>query len=230
MIKENRFSKYLLYAIGEIVLVVIGILLALQINNWNEQRKLRSEEVKLLKEIRAALASDHEDILSNIDEHESALRSCLIISEILSEGLPYHDSLDFHFGNALNTTRFSHTSSPYETLKTKGPDLIENDSLRLLLNEYFDRWVGYQFDLQQLSLQGFELAKERQFELFDGFHLNNDGGIKPVDFKLLNENQYYKSWLDYTIDCRRWEAKMFHGLKKKNQHLQRIIDSEVNQH
>ncbi|MCB0770394.1 MAG: hypothetical protein KDC00_08315 [Flavobacteriales bacterium] len=39
MIKENRVSKYLLYAIGEIVLVVIGILIALQINNWNENRK-----------------------------------------------------------------------------------------------------------------------------------------------------------------------------------------------
>ena len=39
MIKENRISKYLLYAIGEIVLVMIGILLALQVNTWNEARK-----------------------------------------------------------------------------------------------------------------------------------------------------------------------------------------------
>lgn len=41
MIKENRTSKYLVYAIGEIVLVVIGILIALQVNNWNEERKTR---------------------------------------------------------------------------------------------------------------------------------------------------------------------------------------------
>jgi len=39
LLTENRFSKYLLYAIGEIVLVVIGILIALQINIWNENRK-----------------------------------------------------------------------------------------------------------------------------------------------------------------------------------------------
>lgn len=39
LLSENKFSKYLLYAIGEIVLVVIGIPIALQINNWNEQRK-----------------------------------------------------------------------------------------------------------------------------------------------------------------------------------------------
>ena len=38
--EENKTGKYLKYAIGEIVLVVIGILIALQINNWNEERKL----------------------------------------------------------------------------------------------------------------------------------------------------------------------------------------------
>ena len=41
ILSENKFSKYLLYAIGEIVLVVIGILIALQINNWNEDRFMR---------------------------------------------------------------------------------------------------------------------------------------------------------------------------------------------
>ncbi len=39
LLTENRFTKYSLYAIGEVFLVVIGILIALQINNWNESRK-----------------------------------------------------------------------------------------------------------------------------------------------------------------------------------------------
>ena len=46
LLQENRFSKYLLYAIGEIILVVIGILIALQINNWNERRKT-NENIKI---------------------------------------------------------------------------------------------------------------------------------------------------------------------------------------
>jgi hypothetical protein len=48
LLAENKFSKYLIYAIGEIVLVVIGILIALQINNWNEQRKADIAENKAL--------------------------------------------------------------------------------------------------------------------------------------------------------------------------------------
>ena len=58
LLAENKFSKYLLYAIGEIVLVVIGILIALQINNWNEERKEFRKSKALLEEFRRDLARD----------------------------------------------------------------------------------------------------------------------------------------------------------------------------
>ena len=48
-IKENKIINYLKYAIGEMILVMIGILLALQVNNWNEVRKQRIEEIGLLR-------------------------------------------------------------------------------------------------------------------------------------------------------------------------------------
>ena len=58
LIRENRFSKYLLYAIGEIILVVIGILIALQINNANEARKERAREINYLKNLKIDLQSE----------------------------------------------------------------------------------------------------------------------------------------------------------------------------
>lgn len=58
MIKENKVSKYLLYAIGEIVLVVIGILIALQVNNWNETRKLKETEREFFKGVKSDLLQD----------------------------------------------------------------------------------------------------------------------------------------------------------------------------
>lgn len=51
LLSENKFSKYLVYALGEIVLVVIGILIALQINNWNEDRKNAIEEKAILENL-----------------------------------------------------------------------------------------------------------------------------------------------------------------------------------
>lgn len=52
LLSENKFSKYLIYAIGEIVLVVIGILIALQINNLNEAKKTRTKEISYLANLK----------------------------------------------------------------------------------------------------------------------------------------------------------------------------------
>ena len=59
---ENKFSKYLLYAIGEIILVVIGILIALQINNSNETRKARAVEINYLENLKADLLIESKNI------------------------------------------------------------------------------------------------------------------------------------------------------------------------
>lgn len=63
LLSENKFSKYLKYAIGEILLVVIGILIALQINNWNEKRKLNIERQQLI----SSLLKDFEYTKDNIN-------------------------------------------------------------------------------------------------------------------------------------------------------------------
>lgn len=51
LLEQNRFGKYILYALGEILLVVVGILIALQINNWNEERKLEQRDIEIAREV-----------------------------------------------------------------------------------------------------------------------------------------------------------------------------------
>jgi hypothetical protein len=64
LLSENKFSKYFIYALGEIILVVIGILIALQINNWNENRKGKQS----LNAIYDLVISDLESDLKTIPE------------------------------------------------------------------------------------------------------------------------------------------------------------------
>jgi sensor domain CHASE-containing protein len=64
LLTENKFSKYLIYAIGEIILVVIGIMIALSINNWNEGRKKK----ETLNNIYTTIKQDLETDLLNIDK------------------------------------------------------------------------------------------------------------------------------------------------------------------
>ncbi|NND94281.1 MAG: hypothetical protein HKN45_05405, partial [Flavobacteriales bacterium] len=70
LLSESKFSKYLIYAIGEIVLVVIGILLALQINTWNEERKTEQLEQSLLQEMKEDLRADILDMQENVSYNE----------------------------------------------------------------------------------------------------------------------------------------------------------------
>ena len=79
LLTDNKFSKYLLYAIGEIILVVIGILIALQINNWNAEQKIKKEEIGILNNLLESLYSAKEQ--SDIDIFkESQLKESLIVA------------------------------------------------------------------------------------------------------------------------------------------------------
>ena len=62
LLSENKFSKYVIYAIGENFLVVIGILIALQINNWNEEKKTKVVEIEILTQFKEDLNDDIESI------------------------------------------------------------------------------------------------------------------------------------------------------------------------
>jgi len=76
---ENKFSKYLLYAIGEIILVVIGILIALQINNWNAEQKIEEEEIGILNNLLENLYSAKEQ--SDIEIfNEKQLKESLLVA------------------------------------------------------------------------------------------------------------------------------------------------------
>ncbi len=79
LLTDNKFSKYLLYAIGEIILVVIGILIALQINNWNAEQKIKKEEIGILNNLLESLYSAKEQ--SDIDIFkENQLKESLIVA------------------------------------------------------------------------------------------------------------------------------------------------------
>lgn len=94
---ENKTGKYLTYAFGEIILVVIGILIALQLNNWNENRKIKTFEKDLLIGLQTQLIGDFGLINRSIEGNKRVQTSSQIILDHMDQDLPYHDSLALHF-------------------------------------------------------------------------------------------------------------------------------------
>lgn len=135
--RGGKASKYLLYAIGEIVLVVIGILIALQINNSNELRKSKIFE----KEISALIDQnlEQDSILLSI-ELLKAKEAITLTDSLLSQVAQkkYNDRLNIWMGKIITFERFKSQSSGFEVLKSKGIETVSNNQLQLALISYYD--------------------------------------------------------------------------------------------
>ncbi len=133
LLTDNKFSKYLLYAIGEILLVVIGILIALQIDTWNEARKNRAEEYRILMQLRAEFLDNKEQIVSKIGLHEDIVRTSGVILDIIDKEdnrIP-KDQLYAYLSKTLIAPTFDAANGVVRDLINSGKlYLIQNDSLR----------------------------------------------------------------------------------------------------
>jgi hypothetical protein len=131
-------GKYLKYALGEIILVVIGILIALQINTWNEARKDRIYELKMLTEISQSLKNDLLHFEDMIATYDGLYTTSDYFMELSKNNVPFNDTLMgkvFELNNGIN---FQYNSGPYEALKSSGIDKISNDTIRNAIINLFD--------------------------------------------------------------------------------------------
>lgn len=142
LLMENKTGKYLKYAIGEIVLVVIGILIALQINNWNELRKTKEKEKVILKEIISDLIVNENSAQNNLIHTYTIGRDSIakvfdFVINHLENKLPYDSILSRQFAVIHQLQGLSIKTSGYESLKSSGMEMIQNDSLRSNIGEYY---------------------------------------------------------------------------------------------
>ncbi len=225
LLSENKFSKYLIYAIGEITLVVFGILIALQVNNWNEQRKSKSQEIKILTEVRNALKVDLKDIKFNIDWHGKAKKSCETIINVFNLNTPYNDSLDVHFGQAYLHTNFLPNLGSYETIKSKGIDLISNDSIRINLALYYEQDIKYALVFESTNESIFPQTYAMYLENFDNWVFLETAKLR--NYMELRNNYEFISYLQFTAGLREKEIRMFESLKQKCNELIGSIEAEL---
>jgi hypothetical protein len=150
---DNKFFKYSRYAIGEIVLVVIGILIALSINNWNEEVKADKEakdaRKKYLFSIYKDLKNDIKSIDDNLDTFSVQYKAGMEVLEVFESKKPkvidtirIVSLIGWELTNVIPGERNENT---WDGLRVQGNQiLIENDSLIDLLNKFyidFDRLI-----------------------------------------------------------------------------------------
>ena len=139
LIDEGNLKRYLIYAIGEILLVMIGILLALQVNNWNEKRKGIEHEIKLLTQLNS-------DLKLNLNEINNFYETTILRSQA-------KDSILFLLNNRTNNNEqlkvylheipyaggiFNNANTTYNSIESGGINVISNEILRSKITTMYE--------------------------------------------------------------------------------------------
>ena len=146
---KNKTTKYLKYAIGEIILVVLGILIALQINNWNENRINSNKETSVLANIHKEFKRNKKQLDSVVSTHKKVHRSCSkIISLFPIKSKPEPkvlDSLSVWLWDSYGGVTFNPSQTSINALaSTSSFNIIKNETLRDLLISWNDLITDYQ--------------------------------------------------------------------------------------
>ncbi len=180
LLKQNKTGKYFKYAIGEIVLVVIGILIALQVNTLNEQRKENNFEVDILKQIRTNLQTDLLEIREDLELMDFMNKACLDVKNHLLNLDQPSDSLSISAAILRVTPHFSPITSGYNLLQNRSVGIIKNDSLRDAILYQYDMLYPYYKTYEDERGRFHALHSEPQ--LIEYFSMNYDVN-EPLSFQ-----------------------------------------------
>lgn len=195
LLTENNFSKYLLYAIGEILLVVLGILIALSINNWNTYRKDRIKEKELLNGIVVNLELNKKLILERIGMLDGLNKNADTVLKLQDKQIVYTDTIAIRLYVAtVLPTIFDLPNQGFEYLKNEGLDIILNENIRNEIinifnvtynktNIRFGKANDYHLPQNQYIVENFKIEKNKD---------TLGGYLRPYNVdKTLNDNYFF---------------------------------------
>ena len=137
LLTENKFTKYLFYALGEIILVVIGILIALQINNWNNRRIEKEEEKKSYRNIKRQIEDDRKELSDAKAFNNYFSATYKHANKIIRvQDFTKSDSLALIAMGLSQYSDFNSSGNIYETLVNSGNiKLLKNDEITSLIQQ-----------------------------------------------------------------------------------------------
>ena len=242
-------GRYMRYAIGEVVLVVIGILIALSINNWNEERKdqlrLKNHYIELLNELK----NDRNNLNGIIEVVRELNNQTFEISEFINTSKTKTDTTKIVV-DLLDAERyafFSVSKSAYTTLISSGDrQLIENSKLKNALSIYHDvtnwSWTAHNGNLKAvIERYSYEIHRFLPPLLFRDFYkstfsnnLKNEtfntfnSSKKPkIEWERLKNDEEFETILNQLIAYRVFQLNFYNALLENINDMIDLIETEL---
>ena len=236
LLGEGKTAKYFKYAIGEILLVVIGILIALQINNWNENRKDRNEELVALRDLKIEFETNRTDIDNLIQFKQGATKNWEnYLSTVSNKKTP--DSLRSTNRPALGIFEFHFSSTSLNSMLSTGKiDKIQNDSLKYLLMNWNDILSDHKSAVQRQQAFGpqfFEIESKllpnttvKSLTNTPNYFYTEDE-IKYLQLQAI-ENKQYQYAMVYNLHTLKQQLASSSRLKNSLNQVISLLEKEIN--
>jgi len=154
--RSKNWKKYTL----EFLSIFVAVISAFALNNWNDNRNNRNAESKILSEIRNGLDKDLEDIHMNQYGHEEGVKASAYFHDLIAGNPVPKDSFLIHYFNLTRDFISIQNTSGYETLQSKGLELVEDDKLRSQIISLFE----YDYNiLRKMEEEYFELQFQQNY-------------------------------------------------------------------
>ena len=255
LMEKNKTGKYLKYAIGEIILVVIGILIALQINSWNQDKQNRQQEQQILSQLLKEYSNNLNQIEQKIDIRNDILNSSFKLLKYRTEKpeLVVLDSLNAHLSRiSLRPTFDPELSVSNELINSGKLYLLENIDLRnnvtsfssylselseeelIIVNLTEERLIpflieNYQIGGMQIDFMGDTRIREKTaIGNLKEYKFTKDL-VSKSDFKPLLIHPDFEDYLFQMISYTSYTNEQSEGVKEKIESIVAMIQKEVDE-
>jgi len=237
LLMENKTGKYFKYAIGEIILVVIGILIALSINNWNTKENERELEIKYLNQIKSSLENSKLNLTERLDRNKGILKSGELLLEHLKDKKPLNDTITRLFIIPKYDHSIKLSTAAFENLKNDGLSLISNDSLKIAVIDIYEQEITliqntFANQMENYNTSIVDPFYNKHFELDYNKHFELDTKtIKPLfipnNYEDLLQNREMKNMLSSINGLRFYSIALYESVIEKIRKIIIKVENEI---
>ena len=231
LIASNNTRKYLLYATGEILLVVLGILIAFQIDTWNESRKLQQRQSEMLTDLRSDLVETRDGLTFGKEFNTLTLGHYRTLMKAIDNGEAYTPKIDSAstFLPFFHVPRFTRTT--YESIKSQGLDLITNDALkRQIAGLYENTFLYLVEDQTRVEWSMYDNITQPTINRYLRYRDHGDITnieVYPVDFEAMKADPSFVNYISQLILIRAAGIQWYEGTIREIDQVISGIDQEL---
>jgi len=229
LMETGKTGKYFKYAIGEILLVIIGILIAVSINGWNEERKLKIEEQAILKDLKQEMETNLEALEIVIEEHEKSFEAAKEMRALFRNRDTFNKMPDSTYASIFIKMNNNYTYDPRNGILNS---IISSGQVNIISNKELKYLMA---SLKEWTVDAFEntmkIENQRDDLLNSTYHNNDifkDGKIVGRNWKASYDHSPFRTLANILFFYTRRDGLIEeYELKEALKHIIELLENDI---